>query len=269
MAKFDISPGTLKKIGGTTCVVDGAGSTQNGEASLAPTKDRNPVAPRWMRDSSRMASQGNGRRPRTHRADEIVWGPWPQGLGLLAAWLVLGGGGTTAQADPRDPGSLAPVVAPRREPVAVTPPPPEAPRRSTADLDGTYLWLAPVAAATRLAGAWDSDVGGAAALLRIREGAGVGVVGASLGGARWAERGGGRLWLEGVLGSRQVVPGVMTGVSAGGLIELSDVAHPRVGGMVGVWVFAGLTPFARIGAVTTDGVFVEFGVQIALPALRW
>jgi hypothetical protein len=35
-----------------------------------------------------------------------------------------------------------------------------------------------------------------------------------------------------------------------------------------VWVFAGITPFARVGAVSDLGMFAELGVHIALPVLR-
>jgi hypothetical protein len=87
-----------------------------------------------------------------------------------------------------------------------------------------------------------------------------------LGAARWTERGGGRIWLDGVLGTE--LGGHMVGVSAGPILELSDLAHPRGGGSVGIWGFVGVTPYARIGEVDGLGTFVELGVHIALPVFR-
>jgi len=57
-------------------------------------------------------------------------------------------------------------------------------------------------------------------------------------------------------------------VSAGPLVELSDLAHPRIGGSIGLWGFVGVTPFARVGLVNDLGGFAEIGVHIALPVLR-
>jgi hypothetical protein len=60
----------------------------------------------------------------------------------------------------------------------------------------------------------------------------------------------------------------MAGVTAGGIAELSDTEHPRLGAMVGLWAFVGVTPYVRIGAVQDDGLVLELGVHIALPVLR-
>ena len=56
--------------------------------------------------------------------------------------------------------------------------------------------------------------------------------------------------------------------SLGPIVELSDVVHPKLGASIGVWGFFGITPFARIGAVTDLGMFAELGLHIALPVLR-
>ena len=61
------------------------------------------------------------------------------------------------------------------------------------------------------------------------------------------------------------VLGRMIGISAGPLVELSELSHPRVGGSIGVWGFLGITPFARLGTVQDLGMFGEVGVHIALP----
>ena len=134
------------------------------------------------------------------------------------------------------------------------------------NLDGLYLWIGPSGAGSHVDGEWDSTFGADAAVMRIRERDTLGAVGASVGASKWTVRDGGRIWLEALVGTR--VLGRMVGVSAGPLMELSDLAHPNVGAAVGVWAFLGITPFARVGTVRDLGVFGEVGVHIALPVLR-
>jgi hypothetical protein len=138
--------------------------------------------------------------------------------------------------------------------------------RPSWDLDGIYLWLGPTGAASRIEAEWDSTVGGHAAVLRVREREGLGVIGGAFGASLWTERSGGRIWLDAMIGTR--VAGRMIGASVGPILELSDLAHPRAGGSVGVWTFIGVTPFARIGVVDELGAFGEIGLHIALPVLR-
>lgn len=160
-------------------------------------------------------------------------------------------------------------------PTKVDPDPP--PRRSTPptvptpaftpswDLDGIYLWLGPTGAASRIEADWDSTIGADATVIRVRERELLGVIGGTLGASRWTVRGGGRIWLDGLVGTRL---GRMVGLSAGPLLELSELAHPRIGGSVGAWAFLGVTPFVRAGMVDELGGFVEIGVHIALPVAR-
>lgn len=133
------------------------------------------------------------------------------------------------------------------------------------DLDGLYLWLGPVGAASFVDGTWDSTIGGDIAFMRVREREPLGAIGLTFGASRWTERGGGRLWLDGLVGTRL---GRMVGVSAGAILELDELAHPRVGGSVGLWAFLGVTPFVRAGTVQELGGFLEIGLHIALPAIR-
>jgi hypothetical protein len=166
--------------------------------------------------------------------------------------------GADASADP----STLPDPPARRGPPVVGParfPP-------SSDLDGLYVWLGPVGAAGRLDASWDSTFGADLSIVRVREGAGLGAVGASAGAGLWTERGGGRIWLEGLAGTR--LGGRMVGASIGPLLELSRVAHPRIGGSVGLWAFLGVTPYARAGVVAELGPFVEVGLHLALPVLR-
>ena len=154
--------------------------------------------------------------------------------------------------------SLGP-VPPR--PVVVSP----GTHRPSWDLDGTYLWLGPIGAASFL-DRWDSTFGGEAAIVAVRERAPVGVLGVNLGASRWTARGGGRVWIDGLVGTYLL--GRMMGASLGPIVELSDVVHPKLGASIGVWGFFGITPFARVGAVTDLGMFAELGVHIALPVVR-
>jgi hypothetical protein len=190
----------------------------------------------------------------------IHWGCGPQVFAgpfrALAAVLVML---QTASADPVTATVPGAPVAPR--PVVV----PRASLPPSWDLDGTYLWLGPIGAASFL-DRWDSTFGAEAAVVVVREGAALGLAGASVGASRWTVRGGGRVWIDGIFGTRLL--GRMMGASIGPILELSNVVHPKLGASIGVWGFVGITPFARVGAVTDLGMFAELGVHIALPVLR-
>ncbi len=134
------------------------------------------------------------------------------------------------------------------------------------DLDGTYVWLGPSGAGSHVDGEWDSTFGADAAVVRIRERRVLAAIGGTVGASRWTVLGGGRIWVDALAGTR--VLGRMIGVSAGPIVELSELAHPRLGGSIGVWGFLGITPFARLGTVQDLGMFGEVGVHIALPVFR-
>lgn len=155
---------------------------------------------------------------------------------------------------PDAPGASQPVVVP------------PATFRPSWDLDGTYMWLGAIGAAGYIDARWDSTFGGEAAVVVVHEREPLGVAGVTVGASRWTERGGGRIWVDGLVGTHLV--GRMMGASLGPLVELSELAHPKVGASIGVWGFAGITPFARVGAVSDLGMFAELGVHIALPVLR-
>jgi hypothetical protein len=160
------------------------------------------------------------------------------------------------------PAATVPDAPPPAQPVVV----PRATFTPSWDLDGVYLWLGPVGAASYVDAQWDSTFGGEAALVVVRERERLALVGVNLGASRWTVRGGGRVWLDGLIGSRPL--GRMVGASIGAILELSDFARPRIGASIGVWAFAGVTPFVRIGAVSDLGMFAELGLHIALPVLR-
>lgn len=198
----------------------------------------------------------------------IHWGNPSQAVrgGLLCTLRTLACLLVIVHAAAADP--VAPVVAtvpdaPARPQPVVVPPATFLP---SWDLDGTYLWLGPIGAASFVDAKWDSTFGGEAAVVVVRERASLGLVGANLGASRWTERGGGRVWIDGLIGTRLI--GRMMGASLGPILELSEIAHPRLGASIGVWGFAGITPFARVGAVSNLGMFAELGIHIALPVIR-
>lgn len=138
--------------------------------------------------------------------------------------------------------------------------------RPSWDLDGFYLFLGPVGAASAVDADWDSTFGGDLALVRIRERAPLAAVGIDAGASLWTARDGGRIWVDAVAGTR--LGSRIYGVTAGPLVEFSELAHPRIGGSFGIWGFFGITPFARVGAVDELGMFAEVGIHIALPVYR-
>jgi hypothetical protein len=192
-----------------------------------------------------------------------IVGPSTVDRGLPSSWVFAAIcvsllGMSRAGADP----STLPDPPPRRQAPAVGPagfPP-------TESLDGLYVWLGPIGAAGRQGATWDSMFGGDLTIVRVREGAGLGAIGASAGASLWAARGGGRIWLDGLVGTR--LGGRMYGATLGPLVELAELAHPRVGGAVGLWAFFGPTPYARVGVVEDLGAFVEIGLHLALPVFR-
>jgi len=161
-----------------------------------------------------------------------------------------------------------PRVAIAPDPPARNAPPTLAPAQlpDSSNLDGIYVWLGPSGAASHIDSQWDSTIGADASLIRVREHSLLGAIGGSIGASRWTVRGGGRIWLDAIVGTP--IFGRMIGVSAGPIVELADLARPHVGGSVGLWGFTGVTPFARVGAVDQLGMFVEVGIHIALPVFR-
>jgi len=251
MAKFDISPGT-----GDVVSDDLLGSDLNDEVSTQANYEPTPRGRCLDSDCTRMAPERQG-------LGSFVRGMLSPGAltSMLACFL---GVISTAAADPARPPPTATIPDP--PPRTGSPRVPASAFRPSWDLDGIYLWLGPTAAASRLDASWDSTVGGHAAVLRVRERQHLGVIGGAFGASQWTERSGARIWLDAMAGTR--VAGRMIGASLGPILELDDLAHPRLGGSVGVWTFLGVTPFARVGLVDELGAFAEIGLHIALPVLR-
>lgn len=192
------------------------------------------------------------------------WG-MPSPLQVVLAILITSAV-TSAEPSAFVPTQTVPDAPPR------TPPGPPPVLRPSWDLDGLYLWLGPVAAVGRQAvvdregSVWDSTFGGDLSLIRVREHELLGAIGATFGATKWTTHDGGRLWLDGLVGTE--VLGHMIGASVGPLIELDQLATPKLGGSVGIWGYAGIAPYARVGLIDSLGTFVEVGIHIALPVFR-
>jgi len=134
------------------------------------------------------------------------------------------------------------------------------------NLDGLYVTLGPVATANRIEGTWDSAFGLETGAYRVREHHAVAALGLSLGTLWFSERAGGRGWLQVEVATK--LSGLAVGLSAGPNVELSEHEHPRFGGQIMLWTFVGVMPFARVGMTDEAGVYVDFGLRLALPVLR-
>ena len=156
------------------------------------------------------------------------------------------------------------------ERAAAQPAAPAATLPDTANLDGVYLALGPVASAVYApeGDTWDGGFGGELMLVRVQERAALGALGIAAGGVRFAQAGNGRLWADVFVGNERWL-GIALGVSAGVTAEVGDVQAPRLGWQATVWGFAGVIPYVRIGSVEKSGAFVDAGIKITLPAVHW
>jgi hypothetical protein len=115
---------------------------------------------------------------------------------------------------------------------------------------------------------WDSSVGAEILVGGFSDGDGLSAWVAGAGAAAYAASDGGRAWAELALGTR-AVGGLLLGVAGGPVVDLDPLRHPRWGGRGSLWLFAGLSPYVAVGAVTDGGVTVDLGVRLPLPAVRW
>lgn len=138
---------------------------------------------------------------------------------------------------------------------------------TSASLDGIYVALGPVASAVYRAGDWDGGFGGELSLWRVRERAPLAAIGLGLGALRLAEGGSGRLW-----GDLQVATarplGCVVGLGVGPVVEVDQTIPPRWGAQGTLWIFAGAIPYVRLGMAQKNGLYLDFGIKVALPALR-
>lgn len=253
MATFDISISSVSFRPGVP-VLDVRGSVLTTAGVVTKASDEPAPRALYVTDSTRMRANRNPLGPKGlgSAVSRLTWAIYACFFGV-----------TTLRADP--------TTATRPDPPArlIEPAVPATNFRPSWDLDGTYLWLGPLGAASYAEDDWDSTVGGQLAIIRVREQRSLGAIGASFGGSLWTSRVGGRLWLDAIAGTR-LGPGngKMMGLSLGPILELSDERHPHAGASVGIWAFLGVTPFVRAGYVEKLGPFAEVGLHIALPAIR-
>lgn len=135
-------------------------------------------------------------------------------------------------------------------------------------MDGHYLTIGPVAGAAYAQHSWNSFVGAELSWVRLRERRMPAAWGVSLGAVSWGSRSGGKLWGELEVAfrrpfSRVGLPGL--GLALGPTVEVDDVLAPRWGAQGTLWIFAGIIPYVRVGAVAGEGAFFETGVMIKIP----
>ena len=141
------------------------------------------------------------------------------------------------------------------------------PLPSPENLDGVVLTLGPTGAAVRQDGGWDGAFGADAGLYRVRESSPLTAIGIAVGGFWFSERTGGRGFAELSLASNAL--GLPVGISAGPAVELDRVRTPRWGGHTTIWAYLGVVPYIRLGHVEKTGSFIDIGLRIPLPTLRW
>jgi len=138
-----------------------------------------------------------------------------------------------------------------------------------ADEPDRFVAVAAIGSAVRVEGVWDGAYGGEVGVGQMRGHApALGAWAASVGLVGFTARSGGRLWSELTVGTRWPT-GYLVGLGIGPAVELDRIRQPRWGGQLTVWAFAGVVPYARVGALDPGGLFVDVGLRIAFPAVRW
>jgi hypothetical protein len=140
--------------------------------------------------------------------------------------------------------------------------------RAAAGEPDHFVAVAAIGSAVRVEGVWDDAWGGEVGVGEMRDRSVLSAWAASVGLVGFTARSGGRLWGELTVGTRWPT-GYLVGIGVGPAVELDRVRPPRWGGQATVWLFAGVVPYARVGALEPGGVFVDVGLRIAFPAVRW
>jgi hypothetical protein len=142
------------------------------------------------------------------------------------------------------------------------------PQAAAAEEPDRFVAVAAIGSAVRVEGSWDDAWGGELGVGQMRGSEGLAAWAASVGLVGFTARSGGRLWGELSVGTRWPT-GYLVGIGAGPAVELDRLRTPRWGGQVTVWAFAGVVPYVRVGALDPGGVYVDLGLRIAFPAVRW
>ena len=141
-------------------------------------------------------------------------------------------------------------------------------------LPDRFVGVAAVASAARVEGAWDSAFGAELGVGRLDDAGGADEVrrlplwAVSAGVLGFGERSGGRAWAEVTVGTRWPF-GIPIGLGVGPAVELDDLRQPRWGGQATLFAMAGVIPYVRLGVLQEGGTFVDAGIRIAFPVVRW
>ena len=127
-----------------------------------------------------------------------------------------------------------------------------------------FVALGALGGAVRTEGAWDTSFGGEIAVGELRQRGALAAWAFAIGFSTYSERDGGRVSGEVAAGTRWL-GGILVGASAGPVVALDQFRRPRWGGEGSLWLYAGLVPYVRIGAISDGGGFVDIGVRIPLP----
>jgi hypothetical protein len=158
----------------------------------------------------------------------------------------------------------SPTRPPRSGPPALAPIPSE---DATANLDGIYLVPGAVGGAARVEDRWDSSVGGHLSLFSVAEARAISLWGIDAGIAQYGARPGGRAWLGAVAGAGRLGP--LAGLAVGPAAEWDPVEPPRFGAQATAWLFAGVVPAITLGWFDRTGLYLELGLRLSLPAVRF
>jgi hypothetical protein len=134
-------------------------------------------------------------------------------------------------------------------------------------IDGLYVTAGPLAAGTRIGGEWTSGVGLELSIVGVREHALPAAWGVCGGWHSYTERAGGRIWLEAEVAVKRPLP-FAVGLGIGPALEVDRIRPARPGAQATLWIFAGIVPYVRVGALRESGGFVELGVMAKLPFPR-
>lgn len=115
---------------------------------------------------------------------------------------------------------------------------------------------------------WVGTFGAEVLVVRVTERRPLAALGVVAGAVRFSELDRGRLWVDLLAGTRRPL-GLAIGLQAGGVLEVDEINRPRAGVQGTLWLYAGIVPYLRAGSVQASGTFLELGVRLPLPLVRW
>jgi len=139
--------------------------------------------------------------------------------------------------------------------------------QTTGNLDGVYLFVGPTGGTIHAGGEWDSSIGGHLSIATYSEHRALTLAAIDLGLTQVGREAGGRAWITPSVGSR--VAGSLVVFSAGLSAQWDPVEPPKLGPVATIGWFVGVLPTLSVGRHQRSGTFVEVGLRLTLPALRF